>query len=469
MTEPIRLLLFGAGNRGASVYGRYALHHPDIVRFVAVAEPNPIRREQFAEDHHIPADRQFQTWWEALQAGKIADAVLNATQDEMHYDSALAAIDAGYDMLLEKPIAPTQEATLDIVRAAEDSGQLLMICHVLRYTDFFQKVHEILNSGQVGEVVHIAHSENVSYFHMAHSYVRGNWRNTALSAPMILAKCCHDLDLLYWFLGEKVGRLSSAGSLRHFIEANAPQGAPERCTEGCPAAKTCPFYAPLIYLQNLPIKAAVARSNRPLIRAIGKIALYRPNLARLLGRLIPTVSTLTEYSGWPRNTITDHPESDQAVYDALKNGAYGRCVYRCDNDVVDHQVVHLTFPSGITAALTMHGHSHEEARTLRVDGSKATLLGKFAYSQAWLEVRPHFPGAEINRFTFPTEVDQTSGHGGGDAGLMHRFVCAMRGEQSPLTSARDSLESHLMAFAAEEARLAGKTIDMGAYRQKAFE
>ena len=465
MTEPIRMLLFGAGNRGMSVYGRFALDHPDQVRFVAVAEPNPVRREQFANAHNIPPERQFTSWQKAMQHGRIADAVLNATQDEMHHASGLAAIKAGYDMLLEKPIAPTLEETLDIVTAAEKSGRLLMVCHVLRYTAFFQKVHQILNSGRLGQVVHIAHSENVSYFHMAHSYVRGNWRNTAQSAPMILAKCCHDLDLLYWFLGEKTASLGSTGNLLHFREAHAPEGAPARCTDGCPAAESCPFYAPRIYLESLPIKAAVARSSRPLIRAIGKLALHRPGLAALLGKALPPMRTLTEYSGWPRSTMTEFPESDQAVVDALRQGPYGRCVYRCDNDVVDHQVVNMGFPSGITAALTMHGHSFEEGRTLRVDGSLATLLGKFAYSQAWLEIRPHFPTADVERFTFPTEVDQTSGHGGGDAGLMRRFVSAMRGEQAPLTRASDALESHLMAFAAEEARLNRTTLDMDAYRR----
>ncbi len=469
MTESIRILLFGAGERGANVYGRYALEHPDQVQFEAVAEPNPVRREQFSEAHRIPPERQFETWEEALKAGRIADAVLNATQDEMHHDSALAAIEAGYDMLLEKPIAPTLDQTLDIIKAAEKSDRLLMICHVLRYTDFFQKVNQILNSGRLGQVIHLSHSENVSYYHMAHSYVRGNWRNTDQSAPMILAKCCHDLDLLYWFLGEKAHRLNSIGNLRHFHEANAPEDVPQRCTDGCPAADTCPFYAPRIYLQSLPIKAAVARSPRPIIRSIGKITLHHPRLASLLGKFIPPMQTLTEYSGWPRSTITEFPESDEAIYQALRKGPYGRCVYRCDNDVVDHQVVSMAFPSGITATLTMHGHSHEEGRTIRVDGSKATLLGKFAYSQAWLEVHPHFPAAGVVRFTFPTEVDQASGHGGGDAGLMRRFVKALHGEQPPLTSASDALESHLMAFAAEEARLDQKTINMGDYRNRMIE
>ena len=464
MPDPIRILLFGAGNRGADAYGQYGLDHPDSVQFVAVAEPNQVRREKFAKAHHIPPDRQFTGWQEALSAGKIADAIINATQDHMHHSSSLGALGAGYDMLLEKPIAPTLEETLDIVRATEKSGQMLMICHVLRYTDFFQKVNTLLKSGVLGQIINISQSENVSYFHMAHSYVRGNWRSAAESAPMILAKCCHDLDLLYWFLDEKVSQLSSVGNLRHYRVENAPKGAPQRCTDGCPAAEDCPYDARRIYLESIPIKQAVSQARNPFLGIAGKLTLNTPKFARVLGKIIPPFQKLTEYSGWPRSTITEYPESDQAVLEALRYGPYGRCVYHCDNDVVDHQVVSMTFESGITTTLTMHGHSHEEGRTLRVDGSHATLLGKFTYSEAWLEIHPHTP-APIQRFTFPTEVDQTAGHGGGDAGLMQRFVEGINGEQIPLTSARDALESHLMAFAAEEARLENKTVDMEAYRK----
>jgi len=465
MPEPIRILLFGAGNRGEGAYGQYALQHPDEVRFVAVADPNPTRRARFAEAHHIPRELQFKGWGEALAAGRIADTVINATQDQMHHESALAALDAGYDMLLEKPIAPTLQETVEIVQKAESAGCLLMVCHVLRYTDFFQKVNQIVKSGRLGQVVHISHSENVSYFHMAHSYVRGNWRNSDLSAPMILAKCCHDLDLLYWFLGEKVTHLSSSGGLRHFRTENAPLGAPERCTDGCPAAGTCPYFAPRIYIENYPIKKAVSEAHKSVLRWIGKASLRKPKLMRMVGKLVPPVRLLTEYSGWPRNTIIENPESDKAVLDALRLGPYGRCVYHCDNNVVDHQVVNLTFESGITATLTMHGHSHEEGRSLRIDGSQATLLGKFSYSQAWLEVHDHAL-APTERYTFPSEVDQTAGHGGGDAGLMHQFVQALRGDHLPLTSARDSLESHLMAFAAEQARKDRSVIDMSAFREQ---
>jgi len=463
MSDPIRILLFGAGNRGAETYGQYGLDHPDQIKFVAVAEPNPIRRERFARAHHIPSEYQFTDWSEALSHGKIADAVINATQDEMHHDSTIAALQAGYDMLLEKPIATTLAETVDIIQAAEIQNRTLMICHVLRYTDFFQQVKAIFDSGRLGQIVHISHSENVSYFHMAHSYVRGNWRSLAVSSPMILAKCCHDLDLLYWFLDEHCTQLSSMGNLRHFRPENAPEDAPFRCTDGCPAAAECPYYATRIYVESFPIKSAVSRTQNSLIRAAGKLTLRRPGLAKSLGKVVPPLRTLTEYSGWPRNTITENAESDYSVTEALKNGLYGRCVYHCDNDVVDHQIVAMTFGSGITATLTMHGHSHEEGRTLRVDGSRATLLGKLSYSHAWLEIHNHLDGS-VERMTFPTEVDRVGGHGGGDVGLMRSFVSAMHGQQPPLTGARDSLESHLMAFAAEKSRLSNKTVDMQSFR-----
>ena len=464
MDQPVQLMLFGAGNRGADSYGRYALQHPDEVGFIAVAEPDPIRREKFSRDHQIPPDRQFNTWQEALEAKVPADAVLDATQDEMHHDSAIAALRAGYDILLEKPIAPTLQETLEIIRTAEENDRTLVICHVLRFTDFFTKVNQIIQSGRLGKVVNISYSENVSYYHMAHSYVRGNWRNTEIAAPMILAKCCHDLDLLYWWMDDKPDTLSSTGNLLYYRPENAPEGAPARCTDGCPAEETCPFYAPRIYRDNVPIKMAVSRSPRLPYKVLGNLALHNPGLTKALAAVVPVVRALINYADWPRNVVTDQPESDAAVMEALRTGPYGRCVYHCDNNVVDHQVVNIAFKNGITATLTMQGHSEEEGRSLRVDGSRATLKGKFASSTAWLEIHEHVSG-EVERFEFASEVDQSSGHGGGDAGLMHHFVQVMRGEVPPLTSARDSLESHLMAFAAEESRLEKKTIEMDRFEK----
>ncbi|MCJ7695546.1 MAG: Gfo/Idh/MocA family oxidoreductase, partial [Anaerolineaceae bacterium] len=299
-----------------------------------------------------------------------------------------------------------------------------------------------------------------------HSYVRGNWRSLEESSPMILAKCCHDLDFLYWLMGEPVATLSSTGNLRHYRPEYAPEGAPLRCTDGCPEAAKCPFYAPGIYLDLLPFKHALSRSHSKLYRNVGKLAIKHPDFLYTLGRMIPMLRSLTEYSGWPRSVITDNPASDEAVVEALLTGPYGRCVYHCDNDVVDHQVVAMTFESGISATLTMHGHSHEEGRTLRIDGSQATLLGKFTFSETWLDIMDH-RGFLVDHIEFPVEFEGNAGHGGGDFGLMRQFVQTMRGNADARTSARHALESHLMAFAAEEARLDNKVVEMKRFKRKA--
>jgi predicted dehydrogenase len=465
MIKPITVLLFGAGNRGAEAYGPYALAHPDELQFVAVAEPDPIRRARFAKVHRIPLERQFATWEEALEHPKMADAVFNCTQDQIHYASGVSALKAGYDMLLEKPICNTLKETVDLVRTAKEEGRILQICHVLRYTDYWGKVYEIVRSGRLGQLITISHRENVSSWHMAHSFVRGNWRAKEISAPMILAKCCHDFDLLDWIVGERVTRLSSVGSLMHFRAENAPPGAPLRCTDGCPVADKCPFYAPAIYIDLAPIKYALSQAHNPLYRLVGKWSLKSPRSLEQIGDFIPVVKSLTEYDGWPRSVITDEPASKDALMRALREGPYGRCVYHCDNDVVDHQIVSMQYESGITASLTMHGHSFEEGRTIRIDGSQATLLGKFSFNRTYLEVIDH-RSVQREWFDFPNQIEG-GGHGGGDFGLVRSFVQVMRGEETPQTGGLTSLESHLLAFAAEEARQEGKVVDMESFRDAA--
>jgi predicted dehydrogenase len=423
MDKPIEAVLFGAGLRGADAYGPYALAHPGELRFVAVAEPDPARRARFAAAHGIPPERQFATWQEALgrlPAGRpqMAAAVFNCTQDRMHEASGVAALRAGYDMLLEKPMANDLAGTVRLVQAAEEAGRLLQVCHVLRYTPFFSTLHDVVSSGRLGEIVAVTHRENVAYWHMAHSFVRGNWRNEATSSPMILSKCCHDLDLLYWNQGEPVRRLQSFGSLHHFRPENAPAGAPQRCTDGCPVAQACPFDARRLYL-NMDIE------------------------------------------GWPV-TALGGDLSPAGRLAALETGPYGRCVYRCDNDVVDHQMVNLEFAGGATAVLVMHGHSHREGRTMRYDGTRATLRGDFSHRQSEIEIHDHV----TNRREQVPIPAAASGHGGGDWGVVRSFVQAIRGEVTPLTSARASLESHLMAFAAEASRLAGDVVDMDGFRSQ---
>jgi len=420
MPKPITAVMVGAGGRGYFAYGPYALQHPDTIRFTAVVEPHKERRRRFAQAHDIPPERQFHSWEDLYAQGRIADALLNCTLDRMHLDSTLPALELGYDVLLEKPMSHTLEGNVRLVQAAERYGRLLMVCHVLRYTAFFSTLHDIIASGRLGRVITVEHRENVVYWHMAHSFVRGNWRNSQLESPMILAKCCHDLDILFWNLGP-VTRLNSFGSLLHYRPENAPPEAPQRCTDGCPVADDCPWYAPRLYLRD------------------------------------------DEYTGWPISVLSEDT-SLEARRRALETGPYGRCVYYCDNDVVDHQTVNLEFASGATGVLFMHGHSHEEGRTMRYDGMQATLRGKFGYGSGdSIEIHDHLTG-RIEQVDLRAG---TSGHGGGDEGVMAAFVKALHDPGTALTTARKSLESHLMALGAEKARVDGSIIQLDDLRRQA--
>ena len=263
----------------------------------------------------------------------------------------------------------------------------------------------------------VDHRENVAFWHQAHSFVRGNWGNSQRSSPMILAKSCHDMDVLFWLLGRPIVKLSAFGALTHFRPEGAPEGAPERCTDGCPHWETCPYYAPRLYMRDT--------------------------------------------SGWPVSAIT-LDASYEGRMAALQAGPYGRCVYHCDNDVVDHMTINMLFEGDVTTTFTMHAFSHENCRTMRFDGTKASLRGHGGSSELALH---DFRTGE--RREIPIS-EGAGGHGGGDHGIMSAFVKALSGEEGALvTSARDSLESHLMAFAAEESRLqGGKVIDMDEYRAR---
>ncbi|HEX8918776.1 MAG TPA: Gfo/Idh/MocA family oxidoreductase [Chloroflexota bacterium] len=420
-SSPLEAVLIGAGNRGTFTYGTAALEHPETLRFVAVAEPDAARRDRFARQHGIPAGRCFASWQELLAAGRLAPALVCATLDRQHVAPAVAALETGYHVLLEKPMAVTAEECVRIVQAQERTGLILMISHVMRYAPFYEAMHQIITSGRLGDIVTAEQRENVAFWHMAHSYVRGNWGNAERSSPMILAKCCHDLDLLVWMLaGDPAARLHSFGSLLHFRPEHAPPGAPARCTDGCPDAEECPFYAPRLYL--------------------------------------------TDDLGWPTETISVDLSYEARLH-ALETGPYGRCVYHTDNNVVDHQVVNMELRSGAIATLVMHGHSDREERTMRYDGTRATLRGRFSYSgQPELTVHDHRSGA-LERVA--VSGSSRHGHGGGDSGLVTAFARAVHsGSPDDGGSARGSLESHLLAFAAERSRLGGKVIDMAAFREE---
>jgi len=457
---PIRAILIGAGQRGAQSYAPYALSHPDQIVFTAVAEPIPSRRERFAAQHHIPPERCYPSWEELLNGPSLGQAAIIATQDWQHSKPALAAMQAGYHVLLEKPMATTNEECRALVTTSQNTGQQLHICHVLRYTRHIRTMREIVLSGQLGEVMDVDHRENVSFWHMAHSYVRGNWRNSQQSSPMILAKCCHDLDMLPWVLGDTPRSLSSHGNLLHFKKENAPEGAPPRCTDGCPVSSVCPYYAPWIYISMAPFWRSYSRTSQHLFeRWITEQWIKRPAFVKVLARFWPALRQVTNYQEWPLSVVAENP-TPANLMEALRNGPYGRCVYQCDNDVVDHQIVAMEFGSGSTVTLTMHGHSHIEHRSTRIEGSRGRLTGEFGNGGAWLRIEDHRSGVDRMLDTSPPPFE---GHGGGDTQLMADFIGFVnRGGNPPevLQAAQEALASHLLAFAAEEARLGGKTLDV---------
>jgi len=424
---PITFVLVGAGSRGAHAYAPYAQQFPHDARIVAVAEPDLQRRNAIAELNDIGAAQCFTSYDALFAQGKIADAAIITTQDAMHVEPTLAALTLGYHVLLEKPMATSPLDCTRLVMAAEAAGKHLVIGHVLRYTDFFSTLHDVLKAGTIGEIITVAHRENVAHWHMGHSFVRGNWRRKDESTPMILAKCCHDLDIMVWNIGRECTSLSSVGDRSFYRREHAPTGSTARCLDGCAVESTCPWSAKRIYLDLEPW----------------------PSIQHL--------ATETAPDQWPFNVVS-HDRSYAARLDAVTNGPYGRCVFACDNDVVDHQVVSMEFAGGISATLTMHGVSSEENRYMRYDGTKGTLEGFFDANGGRIEIRPHRGTPEI------IEVDGRAGHGGGDTGIMRGFVAAVRGEAAPRSSARESLESHLLAFASEDARLAHHVIDMHEYR-----
>ncbi|WP_344494846.1 Gfo/Idh/MocA family oxidoreductase [Nonomuraea monospora] len=403
----VGLALVGAGDRGTR-YTRYATMG-GRARLAAVAEPDVRRRNAMLAEH--PGALGFDSWQELAARPRIADAVVIATLDAQHVEPAVRFAELGYHILLEKPMAIRLEDCLRIVEAAEKAGVLFAVCHVLRYTPYTRAMKAVLDSGRIGEIVTIEHLEPVGWWHHAHSYVRGNWRRTDQATFMLLAKSCHDLDWLAYVTGRRVSRVSSFGGLKHFTAANQPAGAADRCLD-CAVAADCPYAAQRIYL---PFVGGGER--------------------------------------WPLSVLSEDT-SEEGVLRALREGPYGRCVYTCDNDVVDHQVVDLEFDGGATASFTMTAFSPKAPRKTRIFGTRGSIDG----DGNLLTVTDFVTGA--------TEVidPQTpkDGHSGGDEGLVTAFLDAITGDNPSaiLSHPRESLHSHEIAWAAEEARLTGTVVTL---------
>lgn len=422
----VRIAIAGVGSRGKNAYGLELLNMKDRAKVVAVADIDPERLALAGDAHGVPDEMRFPSAEAMLAMPKLADAMLVCTQDRQHVPHAVAALKKGYDVMMEKPISPKLEDLQEITKVARENGRRVVVCHVLRYTPFFQTIKKTIDSGVLGEVVSIQALENVRYWHQAHSFVRGNWRREEDTSPMILAKCCHDLDYLVWLCGKKCERVSSYGSLMYFKKSNAPEGAALRCTQGCKAKESCPYDAEKIYLTN-----------------------------KDTGILCGNVE-------WPIDVLAENP-TEEKIRHAIETGPYGRCVFHCDNDVVDHQIVNMQMEGGASLSLTMSAFTSIGGRTIKVMGTLGDLWGDMHENR----IRIGIFGKEPRIIDLGREEKDFAGHGGGDRLLMEQFVDLMQGKEpdGTITTLETSVESHLVALAAEKSRLEnGESIEIAPMR-----
>ncbi|GGI39581.1 Gfo/Idh/MocA family protein [Mammaliicoccus stepanovicii] len=412
-----KAILLGAGDRGGKVYANLIKSLPHEIQLVAVAEPIKERRERISKEHHIEGKSVYASWVDLLNDRPDADVAIICTQDKEHFEPTMKALDSGYHVLLEKPMSPSAGECIKMVEKSEEMNKTLTICHVLRYTPFWNRIKKIVENGDIGEVASIQLNENVEYMHMSHSFVRGNWKSKETSSPMILAKSCHDMDIISYIMDKDCKRINSFGSLMYFNESNKPEGAPLRCLDGCPAENECPFHAGRYYLGR------------------GK--------------------------GWAMKFTEEN--TNEAIIKSLQTTDYGKCVFQSDNDVVDHQVVNMEFDNGATATFSMSAFTREQTRIVQIMGTKG-------------EIRGNMETNEISVFDFLTREEKVvkfpevaSGHGGGDEGIIKDFIQTInrKDNQTSKSVASKSLISHLMAFAAEESRLnQGQSINIDEFYTK---
>lgn len=414
LTKPVTVLVIGAGNRGRT-YARYAQMFPNSMKVVGVADTNPNRRAAMAKNHKIAKENIFSDFNEALSKPKMADAVVIATPDNLHYEPCMKALALGYDVLLEKPVAPTERECRAILKQAHKYNRIVAVCHVLRYAPYFVALKQVVDSGAIGDLVSIQHMEPIEYLHMAHSYVRGNWPLADKTTPIILAKSCHDLDIIRWIIGKKCKTIAADGSLFLFRPENMPKGATERCTDGCPHEAECPYSAIDIYERR----------------------------KRHLG-------------------VFDLPRKDPAlIREKLKTTNYGRCVFRCNNDQCDHYVAIMNFENGVTASFTMDAFTPWGGRRTRIMGTKGFIEGDMK-TFTFYDFRTRHKSVWDKKVREIPEY-RSSGHGGGDHLLVRDFLRAVSAQDPKLLSSTIdvSIESHMMGFMAEKSRKSMKKVKIG--------
>ena len=411
------LVLIGAGQRGM-VYARKFVEKGH--RIAAVADLNPVRRETAGKEFGILAEMQFESAEELLSRDAMGTAAIIASMDRFHYGHAMAALKKGYHLLLEKPISPVPEETLEIEQTALEMDRNVVVCHVLRYSPFFREIKRVIDSGEIGKVLTVQHNENIGNYHIAHSFVRGNWRREDQASSLMMQKSCHDMDLLTWLIGSPCRRAASFGERVFFRKENAPEGSAERCAD-CQLKETCRFSA---YRAYLPV-----------------------------------------CGDWPATVLTED-QSEEGLREAIRTGPYGRCVFRCDNDVCDQQVTILEFENGVTATFNLSGFTNRMARSLKIMGENGEIRAS-EYDNT-IEVIPFAPNAVDRMSSTVIHPELVSGgHGGGDSGIVDDFLALMEGRSSSAASGiTQSVESHMMVGAAEQSRKDGTVVSIREFREK---
>ena len=442
--KPVRIALLGAGSRGELNLGTLIKERPDLLQIVAVAEPHEGRRNRFIKTYGIPKENAFCDWKELVDRPLLADAVVNALPCRLHFDSAMSVLSAGYHMLLEKPMSLSAGQCVALTRFGEAKKRILAVATQNRYNEIYMRVKELLEQGAIGKLMNIDCGENIGYWHFTLSYVRGIHHNSSLSHSFMLAKGIHDLDLILWLTGLKPARVSSFGSLKFFTPENAPKGAPERCAQGCPVEAECEFSALKHYIKpgrpDIPFPFFLGQSPAAVIDTI-KYPRYR------------TMGSI----------VSQDDQSKAAIMKALEETSFGRCVFRSPNNVVDHQTVNLEFENGVTASYSLSGFSLIWERSLNLHGSKGEM--RTADFSGRLETRTFNPArVKKERFRYHGIL-----HGGGDRVILREFAKAVQtGKPGPLLPlATSSLESHLLGFAVEKARVENKVVEMDEFRREA--
>jgi predicted dehydrogenase len=419
--RPIAVIVVGAGSRGLN-YASYARKHPDRMKIVGVVEPDVERRAYTAKLYDIPEEMSFATVEELVRRPKLADAAINGTMDDLHVSTSLPLLRKGYDLLLEKPIGVSEDEVSSLYRAAREHGRKVMICHVLRYAPFYIELKNRIEAGAIGDILHIQTEENVDYHHMATAFVRGKFANQARGgSSFLMQKCCHDLDLIAWFhSGARPAKVTSYGSLSQFREARAPVGSGTRCLTDCKIEADCVYSAKKLYV------------DRP-----------------LWGTYV-----------WPRY-VDGVRWSDEEKLESLRaDNPFGRCVWRCDNDIVDHQAVLIEFDDGSTAVHNLVGATAKACRTVHITGTKGEIQGVLE-DGAFVIRRPALPGEGMLFREERVEISVSNDmHGGGDLRLVEDFVRVVRGDAESRfsTSLENSIVGHMLGFRADRSMASGQSL-----------